>query len=116
MENFVNITTLIWSIVVVVLIFLGIIFIVLKNRQISKLKKHIEELEIEKNLIVNAPVLTELSKVQALVKNERMTDRYNNWNKEITLLKDITIPRITDMIIEIDALVEQRQYKLIIKN
>lgn len=115
MENFVNVTTLIWSIVVVVLIFLGIIFIVLKNRQISKLKRHIEELEIEKNLIVNAPVLTELSKVQALVKNERMTDRYNNWNKEITLLKDKTIPRITDMIIEIDALVEQRQYKLVIR-
>lgn len=115
MENFVNVTTLIWSIVVVVLIFLGIIFIVLKNKQIRKLKKHIEELEIEKNLIVNAPVLTELSKVQALVKNERMTDRYNNWNKEITTLKDITIPKITDMIIEIDALVEQKQYKLVIK-
>jgi len=115
LENFVNVTTLIWSIVVVVLIFLGIIFIVLKNRQISKLKKHIEELEVEKNLIVNAPVLTELSKVQALVKNERMTDRYNNWNREITELKDRTIPKITDMIIEIDALVEQRQYKLIIR-
>jgi len=115
LENFVNVTTLIWSIVVVVLIFLGIIFIVLKNRQISKLKKHIEELEVEKNLIVNAPVLTELSKVQALVKNERMTDRYNNWNKEITELKDRTIPKITDMIIEIDALVEQGQYKLVIR-
>lgn len=115
MENFVNETTLIWSIVVVVLVFLGIIFIVLKNRQITKLKKHIEELEIEKNLIVNAPVLTELSKVQALVKNERMTDRYNNWNREITELKDSTIPKITDMIIEIDALVEQKQYKLVIR-
>jgi len=115
LENFVNVTTLIWSIVVVVLIFLGIIFIVLKNRQISKLKKHIEELEVEKNLIVNAPVLTELSKVQALVKNERMTDRYNNWKKEITELKDRTIPKITDMIIEIDALVEQGQYKLVIR-
>ena len=44
-----------------------------------------------------------------------MTDRYNNWNQEITTLKDITIPRITDMIIEIDALVEQKQYKLVIR-
>ncbi len=115
MEKFVNETTLIWSIVVAVLIFLGIIFVVLKTKQIKKLKKHIEELEIEKNLIVNAPVLTELSKVQALVKNERMTDRYNNWNNEITKLKDVTIPRITDMIIEIDTLVEKKQYKLTIR-
>jgi len=115
LENFVNVTTLIWSIIVVVLIFLGIIFIVLKNKQIRKLKEHIEELEVEKNLIVNAPVLTELSKVQGLVKNERMTDRYNNWNNEITLLRDVTIPKITDMIIEIDALVEQKQYKLVIR-
>jgi len=84
LENFVNSTTLIWTIVIVVLIFLAIIFIVLKTKKINKLKKHIEQLEVEKNMIVNAPVLTELSKVQNLVKNERMTDRYNNWNRETT--------------------------------
>ena len=115
MEKFVNSTTLIWAIVVVVLTFLSIIFIVLKNKKISKLKKHIEELEIEKNMIVNAPVLTELSKVQNLVKNERMTDRYNNWNREINILKDKTIPHITDMILEIDSLLEKKQYKLTVR-
>ncbi len=115
MEKFVNSTTLIWAIVVVVLTFLSIIFIVLKNKKINKLKKHIEELEIEKNMIVNAPVLTELSKVQNLVKNERMTDRYNNWNREINILKDKTIPHITDMILEIDSLLEKKQYKLTVR-
>ncbi|MBQ7140366.1 MAG: septation ring formation regulator EzrA [Bacilli bacterium] len=115
MEKFVNTTTLIWSIIVVVLIFLSIILIVLKNRKISKLKQHIEELEIEKNMIVNAPVLTELSKVENLVKNERMTDRYNNWNREITILRDKSIPHITDMIIEIDSLLEKKQYLLTIR-
>lgn len=115
MEKFVNTTTLIWSIIVVVLIFLSIIFIVLKNRKIKKLKEHIEELEIEKNMIVNAPVLTELSKVENLVKNERMTDRYNNWNREITILRDKSIPHITDMIIEIDSLLEKKQYLLTIR-
>lgn len=112
MEKFVSSTTLIWAIVIVVLIFLGIVFIVLKNKKVNKLKKYTEKLEIEKNMIVNAPVLTELSKVQNLVKNERMTDRYNNWNREITVLKDKTIPHITDMIIEIDSLIEKKQYKL----
>lgn len=115
MEKFVNSTTLIWAIVIVVLIFLSIIFIVFKNKKISKLKKHIEELEIEKNMIVNAPVLTELSKVQNLVKNERMTDRYNNWNKEIETLKEKTIPHITDMLLETDSLIEKKQYTLTIK-
>ena len=115
MEKIVNVTTLIWSIIVVIILFLSIIFIVLKAKKIKKLKNHIEELEIEKNMIVNAPVLTELSKVQSLVKNERMTDRYNTWNSEINELKDVTIPKITDMIIEIDALVEQKQYKLVIR-
>lgn len=114
MEKFVNSTTLIWSIIAV-LIILGIILIVLKSRKIKKLKQHIEELEIQKNMIVNAPVLTELSKVQNLVKNKRMTDRYNNWNREIAILKDKSIPYITDMILELDTLLEKKQYKLTIK-
>ena len=115
MKNIVNTTTLIWTIIITIIVFICIIFIVLKNKKIKNLKKQVEELEIEKNMIVNAPVLTELSKVQALVKNERMTDRYNNWNYEIELLKDKTIPKITDMILEIDALLEQKQYTIVIK-
>lgn len=115
MKNIVNTTTLIWSIIITIIIFICIIFIVLKNKKIKNLKKHIEELEIEKNMIVNAPVLTELSKVQTLVKNERMTDRYNNWNNEINLLKDKTIPKITDMILETDGLLEQKQYTIVIR-
>ncbi len=115
MDKIVNTTTLICAIVITIIIFICIIFIILKNMKIKKLRKHIERLEIEKNMIVNAPVLTELSKVQALVKNERMTDRYNNWNNEISQLKDKEIPKITDMILEIDALLEQKQYTIVIK-
>ncbi len=115
MGNIVNATTLIWAIVITIIVFIFIIILIVKNKKIKDLKKHVEKLEIEKNSIVNAPVLTELSKVQALVKNERMTDRYNNWNDEITLLKDKTIPKITDMILEIDALLEQKQYTIVIK-
>ena len=115
MGNIVNATTLIWAIVITIIVFIFIIILIVKNKKIKDLKKNVEKLEIEKNSIVNAPVLTELSKVQALVKNERMTDRYNNWNDEITLLKDKTIPKITDMILEIDALLEQKQYTIVIK-
>ena len=114
MEKFVNVTTLIWAILAVIII-LTIIIIIVKNKKIKKLKDHIEELEVEKNMIVNAPVLTELSKVQNLVKNERMTDRYNKWNKEITVLRDKSIPHITDMILELDTLMDKKQYKLTLK-
>ena len=113
MDN-INIMYLVFALIAV-LVIIGIIYVIIHKKNINKIKQYITTLETEKNSIVNAPVLTELSKVQNLVKNERLTDRYNNWNNQIIKLKDETIPKITDLILDIDELIENKDYKVVVK-
>ena len=56
---------------IVVIIVLVIIFILKNMKQNKKLKKAISELEKEKNLIISAPILNELTKVESLVKDDK---------------------------------------------
>ena len=56
--------------IVVLFAFITITFmIVFKNKKKKRMIKAINALEKEKNLLINVPVLNELSKVEALVKN-----------------------------------------------
>ena len=43
-----------------------------------------EEKDKEKNLIASTPVLSELAKVESIVKNDKMEEKYkqNKWEKE----------------------------------
>ena len=60
-----NKTLIIFTIYIVTIILLIIIFVLRNSKQNKKLTQAISELEKEKNLIINAPILNELSKVEA---------------------------------------------------
>ena len=72
-----NKTLIIVSTYVLVVLVLIIIIIVKTNKKNKKIKNSISELEKQKNLIINAPVLNELSKVEALVKDDKLKNRYD---------------------------------------
>ena len=78
-----------------------IIFLHFKRRK-NKLKNRIEELDREKNIIESAPVLAELSKLETIIKNEKMEEKYNSWQKRFENIKDNNIELINDMIIDVD--------------
>lgn len=65
----------------------------------------ITQLEREKNLLINVPVLNELSKVEALVKNNKLEEKYNTWKLKFEMIEKDTIPTINDMLIEVDFMV-----------
>ena len=67
------------TIVVVMLIIVIISFVIQKSRKKKKMIKVINELEREKNLLINVPVLNELDKVVALVKNNKLEEKYNEF-------------------------------------
>lgn len=68
----------------------------------------ITSLEKEKNMLINVPVLNELSKVEALVKNNnKLEERYNAWKLKFEIIENETIPSINDMLIELDFLVDK---------
>ena len=78
----------------------------------KKILKEIDNLEKEKNLLINVPVLNELSKVEALVKsNKKLEDRYNGWKLKFEVIENETIPYINDMLIELDFAVDKSKTK-----
>lgn len=100
------------TIVVVLLIIISVLVITLKTRKKKKILKEIDNLEKGKNLLINVPVLNELSKVEALVKsNKKLEDRYNGWKLKFEVIENETIPYINDMLIELDFAVDKSKAK-----
>lgn len=101
----------IFTIYIVTIIILIVIFALRNSKQNKKLKESISELEKEKNLIINAPILNELSKVEALVKDDKLKYKYNNWQHKFDDIRNIYIPKVTDMLLDADDLVARKKYK-----
>lgn len=80
----------------------------LKN---SKLKKTIDELELQKNKVIGAPIITELSKVEVLAKNDVIESRVKGWHNRFEKVKESDIPSINDLLLEADFLLDKKKYK-----
>lgn len=90
-------------IVILLLIITLIVIIVLSKRKRSKrLKNLIEQLDREKNIIETAPIPSELSKLETIIKNDKIEEKYNNWMERFDLIRTENIDKINDMIIDLD--------------
>jgi septation ring formation regulator len=81
----------------------------------SKLKKDIDELELQKNKVISAPIMTELSKVELLAKNEVIEGRVKGWQERFDNVKNKEIPSINDLLLEADFLFEKKKYRDVAK-
>ena len=81
----------------------------------KKYKSEIQNLDIEKNQIIDAPIMTELSKVESLTKTKSIKDKYSLWKKEIDDLKSELESSINDMILDADFLLEQKDFRDYVK-
>lgn len=77
----------------------------------KKYQKEISELEREKNLIISASIMSELNKVEPLVNNADMKEVYQEWQRRFNEIKETEVPKITDQLIEIEELFQERKYK-----
>ena len=93
--------------IIIVIIVLNLI----NRKEKNKLKKEIDKLETEKNLVISASMLSELNKVEALVNNDEMKEKFEDWKKRFNDIKDIEMPKITDSINEIEELYEDHNFK-----
>ena len=106
-----NKTLIIVTAYIAVVLILVIILAVKTSKQNKKLKQYVTELEKEKNLIINAPVLNELSKVEALVKDDKLKYKYSGWQRKFDNIRNETIPQITDMLLNADDYIDSKDYK-----
>lgn len=105
--------TLLFVIVIIifVIIFVTTIITILKKKQKGYYKDIYDSLEREKNLIASTPVLLELSKLEPIIKNEKMEEKFQKWEERFDIIKNENIPRIDDMLIELDTLLDKKEYK-----
>ena len=99
------------TIYIVVIILLIVIFIIKNIKEAKKLKEQIRELETEKNLVLSAPILNELSKVESLVKDDKTKNKFDNWQNRFDSIRNKDIPEVTDMILTADSYVEDKNFK-----
>ena len=53
-------------------------------------------------------MLSELAKVESIVKNDKMEEKYKNWQKRFEVIKDEKVNLINDMINELDISTSQK--------
>lgn len=103
------------TVIVVLLIIVISLIIASKTKKKKRLARIIENLEKEKNLLINVPVLNELSKVEALVKNNKLEEKYRTWKLKFDIIEKETIPEVNDMLIEVDFMVEKSKAEEVYK-
>ena len=92
-------------------IILLIALLIIKKKKIKRYRRELARLDKEKNEIESAPVISELAKLETIVKNDKMEEKYKKWFTTFENIKNENIPKINDMIIELDTILDVKDYK-----
>ncbi len=92
-------------------IFIIAILNIIQYVRTNTYKNKISQYELEKNIVIGAPIITELSKVELLAKNETIENRVQGWQDRFDLIKNNEIVKINDLLLEADFLLEGKKYR-----
>ncbi len=92
------------------MIIIVIVLLVISNKTKKKYLAQINELERQKNLVISAGILSELNKVESLINNDDLRKKYELWQKKFNEIKNEDIPKITDLINEVQGYFETKDY------
>ena len=106
-----NLVLVIVTTFVVTVVLIVLVLNLIQNKKTRDLKKLLEKLDIEKNKIASTPIISELSKIESYLKNEKLEVMYNEWKERLDDIKEKQIPKITDMLLEADYTLSQSDYK-----
>ena len=99
------------TIFIVASLSVGIVLSVIQNKKNKNIKKTLDKLEVEKNVIDSTPIMPELAKLEGYLKNDKINIMYQEWKDRLDTIKTSHIPKITDMILEADYALSQMDYK-----
>lgn len=94
--------TILITVILLLIITLIVIIVLSKRKRSKRLKNLIEQLDRKKNIIETAPIPSELSKLETIIKNDKIEEKYNNWMERFDLIRTENIDKINDMIIDLD--------------
>jgi len=102
---------IIGSVIVLALIIVIVILHFVKKAEMKYYQSKVKNLEIQRNMVASTPVLLELSKVEPIIKNDKMEEKYNKWQDKFLDIREKRLALIDDMLIDLDIYVEKRDYK-----
>jgi len=102
---------LIGTFFIIAVILVTVVLVLFNKHKYKKFRNEVEQLDKEKNLIASTPVLSELAKVESIVNNDKMEEKYKNWQRRFDVIKDEKVNLINDMINELDISTNQKDYK-----
>jgi len=106
-----DITLIMGTVFLVAVVSIVVILNLIQSHKNKKIKKRLEQLEIEKNKISSAPIMPELSKIEAFLKNEKIEVLYNDWKNRLEDIKTTDIPKVSDMLLDADYSISKMDYK-----
>lgn len=106
--TFILIALFVWILTIILVI---VVLKLINNKERKKLKAEIEKLEKEKNMVISASMLSELNKVEALVNNDEMKEKLDDWKARFNDIKNTEMPKITETINDIEELFEEKNFK-----
>jgi len=92
------------------MIIVVIVLVLMNKKYKSNITNEINNLERDKNLIISSSILSELNKVEALINNQDLRKKYEDWQQRFENIRDVEIPKITDEIIELQDDFNERDY------
>lgn len=104
-------TLVIASYVIIAIVLIFVVLSLIKKKRLKRFKNELELLDREKNEIESAPVISELAKLETIIKNDKIEEKYKSWFETFEDIKTKTIPKINDMIIDLDIYIDKKQYK-----
>lgn len=99
------------SLMILAFVLIVVVLLLLQKKKTTGIKKQLSNLEIEKNKIDSSPIIPELTKVESLVKNEKLETMYNKWKDRLDVIRTNQIPKITDMLLDANYSLSQQDYK-----
>lgn len=105
-----SIELLIITVIISVIIFSVITVFVIRKLYHKSFEHKLNKLEVNKNVIAGLPIVSELSKIEAILKNEKLEALYNEWYGIYNTIKKKDLKVATDMLLDADFFMKKRDY------
>ena len=96
---------------IITLVTIGVVIFLTIRRKNKFYNDTIINLERSKNLIISGNILSELNKVESLINNKELEEKYNGWKAKFKEIKDTDVVSITDRLIDVEDYLVNHKYK-----
>ncbi len=105
-----GVTLVVSTVIVINLLIVSICLFFIRKAIRKGYRKRFEKLELELNEVGSLPIMLELSKVEPIIKNDKMEEKFNDWHDRFNHIKGNRLAVVNDMLIDLDLYIDKKDY------